>query len=174
MAKSYDVFITTSPPGSVSLAHKFNQLRLNGCFRGEALQRLAAWLPPTWHLELGPQDELLVVTPDGTHDGRHVFLRAGNPFEPHQPPPSVIAALYPDDVAPPSKSAAPSLSAAPSKPVTSSLIDTRVWLVKALKEHPQQQHEEKAAYARRLHELMLTAPVTRKWKWGSILRRLFD
>ena len=59
-------------------------------------------------------------------------------------------------------------------PSALALIDTQVWLNGAIKDHRKWRGERKAAYAHRLHALMLTAPVTKQWKQGTVLRRLFD
>jgi hypothetical protein len=86
MAKAENKSSTNRVSGDQSLAGLYNQLLLNRHFRSEAMRKLTAWLksdefeiipplPSSWQLEIGPQDELLVVTATGRLDARRVILR---------------------------------------------------------------------------------------------------
>ena len=59
-------------------------------------------------------------------------------------------------------------------PAERKLREPKVWLAKARKDHPQEQNERPAAYARRLYTLMQTADVTRVWSAKTLRRRLYD
>jgi len=96
----------SSTPRGVPLTVYFYRLLAKRYSHPQAMQQLAALLtsvdmqvspplPPTWHLEIGPRGELLVVSREAIYDGRAVFLYQ-DPFKPVSPPAAVIAALYPD------------------------------------------------------------------------------
>jgi hypothetical protein len=53
-------------------------------------------------------------------------------------------------------------------------LGSKAWLAKVRKEHPRQQDERLGDYARRLHDLMQEAGVTKVWSFKTLRRRLYD
>jgi hypothetical protein len=63
---------------------------------------------------------------------------------------------------------------APPPSASVALIPTKDWFARARKQYPRQPREGLMAYARRLHDLMKKAPVTRVWTLKTLRRRLDD
>jgi hypothetical protein len=53
-------------------------------------------------------------------------------------------------------------------------VATKVWFDDIREKHPKQQYERQTAYATRLHVMMQRAPITKVWKYRTVLRRLQD
>ena len=67
--------------------------------------------------------------------------------------------------------ARPALPAAPNK---EELQDPKAWFAEARKQLPQRRGEMPFDYAKRLHAVMQTAPVSKVWRLETLRRRLYD